>query len=148
MAALILLRLNCAYRLTMPCGLSPTVLGPAQSLIQGTWGKYATTNLHPPPVKNVWDYTSIAYTSLRCLIKRHLQLHRLRPDRLWGPTQPPVQWVPRGSFPGGKGRPGRDADHSPPSSAEFEKEQELYLLSPQPPPPPMACDGSTLLSLY
>jgi hypothetical protein len=27
-----------------------------------------------------------------------------------------------GSFPGGKGRPGRDADHSPPSSAEVKKE--------------------------
>jgi hypothetical protein len=27
-----------------------------------------------------------------------------------------------GSFPGGKVRPGRDADHSPPSSAEVKKE--------------------------
>jgi hypothetical protein len=27
-----------------------------------------------------------------------------------------------GSFPWGKARPGRDADHSPPSSAEFKKE--------------------------
>jgi hypothetical protein len=27
-----------------------------------------------------------------------------------------------GSFPGGKARPGRDADHSPPSSAEDKKE--------------------------
>jgi hypothetical protein len=27
-----------------------------------------------------------------------------------------------GSFPGGKARPGRDADHSPPSSAEFKNE--------------------------
>jgi hypothetical protein len=29
-----------------------------------------------------------------------------------GPTQPPIQWVP------GVKRPGREADHSPPSSAE------------------------------
>jgi hypothetical protein len=36
-----------------------------------------------------------------------------------------------GSFPGGKARPGRDADHSPPSSAEVKKEWELYLLSPR-----------------
>jgi hypothetical protein len=36
-----------------------------------------------------------------------------------------------GSFPGGKARPGRDADHSPPSSVEIKKEQELYLLSPK-----------------
>jgi hypothetical protein len=36
-----------------------------------------------------------------------------------------------GSFPGGKARPGRDADRSAPSSAEVKKEQELYLLSPK-----------------
>jgi hypothetical protein len=39
-----------------------------------------------------------------------------------------------GSFHGGKVRPGRDADHSPPSSAEVKNEQELYLLSPHVPP--------------
>jgi hypothetical protein len=32
---------------------------------------------------------------------------------------------------GGKARPGRDADHSHPSSAEVAIEYELYLLSPQ-----------------
>jgi len=36
--------------------------------------------------------------------------------------------------PGVKARPGRDADHSPQSSAEVENEKELYLLSPQAPP--------------
>jgi hypothetical protein len=39
-----------------------------------------------------------------------------------GSTQPPVQWVPGGPFPGGKARLGRDADHSPPSSAEVVNE--------------------------
>jgi hypothetical protein len=39
-----------------------------------------------------------------------------------------------GSFPGGKARPRRDADHSPPSSAEVKNEYELYLLSPHVPP--------------
>jgi hypothetical protein len=39
-----------------------------------------------------------------------------------GPTQPPVQWVLGGPFPGGKARPGPDADHSPPSSADFDNE--------------------------
>jgi hypothetical protein len=39
-----------------------------------------------------------------------------------------------GPFPGGKARRGRDADHSPPSSAEVVNEYELYLLSPQAPP--------------
>jgi hypothetical protein len=38
------------------------------------------------------------------------------------PTQPPVQWVLRVLSPGVKARPGRDADHSPPSSAEVENE--------------------------
>jgi hypothetical protein len=38
-----------------------------------------------------------------------------------------------GPFPGGKARPGRDADHSPPSSAEFVNKWELYLLSSQAP---------------
>jgi hypothetical protein len=39
-----------------------------------------------------------------------------------------------GHFSGGKARPGRDADHSPPSSAEVKYELELYLLSPHVPP--------------
>jgi hypothetical protein len=37
-----------------------------------------------------------------------------RPDRLLGPTQTSIQWVP------GVKRPGHDADHSPPS-AEVKK---------------------------
>jgi hypothetical protein len=37
-------------------------------------------------------------------------------------------------FPGGKARPGRDADHAPQSCAEVKNEQELYLLSPHVPP--------------
>jgi hypothetical protein len=39
-----------------------------------------------------------------------------------------------GPFPGGKARPGRDANHSPPCSAEVKFEKELYLLSPHAPP--------------
>jgi hypothetical protein len=34
-----------------------------------------------------------------------------------GPTQPPIQWVP-GALSLGVKRPGHEADHSPPSSAE------------------------------
>jgi hypothetical protein len=34
-----------------------------------------------------------------------------------GPTQPPMQWVP-GALSLGVKRPGREADHSTPSSAE------------------------------
>jgi hypothetical protein len=37
-----------------------------------------------------------------------------------GLTQPPIQWVPGILSPGVKARPGRDADHSPPSSVQNE----------------------------
>jgi hypothetical protein len=37
-----------------------------------------------------------------------------------GPTQPPVEWVPRTLSPALK-RQGREADHSPPASAEVKK---------------------------
>jgi hypothetical protein len=46
-----------------------------------------------------------------------------------GPTQPPIQWVPGALFPGCK-RPGREAGHSPPSSAEVKECVEIYLHSP------------------
>jgi hypothetical protein len=37
-----------------------------------------------------------------------------------GPTQPPIQWV-LGALSLGQKRPGREADHSPPSSAEVKQ---------------------------
>jgi hypothetical protein len=46
-----------------------------------------------------------------------------------GSTQPPIQWV-RGAFSLGVKRPGREADHSPPSSAEVKECVELHLHSP------------------
>jgi hypothetical protein len=46
-----------------------------------------------------------------------------------GPTQPPIQWVPGALSPGVK-RPGREADHSPPSSAEV-KNAWSYTSNPQ-----------------
>ena len=42
-------------------------------------------------------------------------------------TQPPLKWAP--GLPGGKVRPGRDADPSPPSNAEVKNRVELYLYS-------------------
>jgi hypothetical protein len=46
-----------------------------------------------------------------------------RLDRLWGPTQPSIKWVPGDLSPGAK-RQKREADHSPPPNVE------LYLHSP------------------
>jgi hypothetical protein len=49
-----------------------------------------------------------------------------------GPTQPPIQWVP-GALSLGVKRPRREAEHSPPSSAEVKGWVELYLYSPNTP---------------
>jgi hypothetical protein len=45
-----------------------------------------------------------------------------------GPTQPSIQWVPGALSPGVK-RPGRESDHSLPSSADVKECVELYLHS-------------------
>jgi hypothetical protein len=45
----------------------------------------------------------------------------LCPDRLWGPPSLLYNGY-RGSFPRGQSVSGRDADHSPPSSAEVKNE--------------------------
>ena len=63
------------------------------------------------------------------------EIFRTCPDRAWWPTQPPVQWVL--GLAGGKERPWRDADHSPPSSAMGKKEQ-IYTSTP-----PMGCTACT-----
>jgi hypothetical protein len=45
-----------------------------------------------------------------------------------GSTQPPIQWVPGALSPKVK-RPGREADHSPPTSAEIKK-MWIYTSTP------------------
>jgi hypothetical protein len=52
----------------------------------------------------------------------------LFPDRLCSPPK----LLSKGT--GGKAQPGRDADHSPLTSAEVTNEKELYLLSSEVPP--------------
>jgi hypothetical protein len=49
-----------------------------------------------------------------------------------GPTQPRIQCVTRALLLGVK-RPGREADHSPPSSAELKECVEIHLHSPNTP---------------
>jgi len=56
------------------------------------------------------------------------EIFRTRPDRLRVPTS----FLDNGYrvFPGGKVRPGRDADPSLPCSAEVKNRVELYLYTP------------------
>jgi len=56
------------------------------------------------------------------------EIFRTCPDRLWGP--PSLLYNGYRVFHGGKERPGRDADPSPPSSAIGHETVELYLYSP------------------
>jgi hypothetical protein len=56
------------------------------------------------------------------------EIFRTCPDRPWGP--PSLLYNGHRVFPGGKVRPGRDADPSPPSSADVKNRVELYLYSP------------------
>jgi hypothetical protein len=49
-----------------------------------------------------------------------------------GPTQRSIQWIP-GALSLWVKRPGREADHSPPSRAEVKECVELYFYSPNTP---------------
>jgi hypothetical protein len=63
--------------------------------------------------------------------------------QLWGPPSL-LSNAYRGSIPGKKERPGRDADHSPPSSAEVKNKQETHSF-PSPPWRLYGGGGTTLL---
>jgi len=54
------------------------------------------------------------------------------PRMALGSTQTPIQWAP-GAISLGIKRPGREADNSPPFSAEGKEYVELYLHSPNTP---------------
>jgi len=101
-----------------------------------------------PLVMKEYSYTSTppmgrtACTEPQCLYKGDLygagwsgnrtlvggEIFRACPDRPWGP--PSLLYKGYRVFPGGKERPGRDADPSPPSSAVGHERLELYLYSP------------------
>jgi hypothetical protein len=56
---------------------------------------------------------------------------RIRPDRPWGPTS--LLYNGYRVFAPGIKRPGRGADHPPPSGTEVTEKVELYLYSPSGP---------------
>jgi hypothetical protein len=57
---------------------------------------------------------------VRVPVKSRICSSPRRPDRLWGPPSLLSNWVPGVLSPGVK-RQGRDADHSPPTSADVKK---------------------------
>jgi hypothetical protein len=56
--------------------------------------------------------------------KGNIFLFSIKSRQVLGPTQPAFQWVPRIK------RPGREADHSPPSSSGFKKGGAIPPLPP------------------
>ena len=81
---------------------------------------------------------------------RWSEIFRTCSDRPWGP--PCFLYNGYQVFPGGKERPGRDADPSPPSSAVGHERVELYLYSSYGPyglcRPSVPVQGVNFTSLY
>jgi hypothetical protein len=57
---------------------------------------------------------------VRVPVEKRIFTPPCHPDRLGEPTQLPIQWVP-GALSSGVKWPGREADHSAPTSAEVKK---------------------------
>ena len=64
--------------------------------------------------------SSVGVMTVRGSIPGGGEIFRTCPDRLWGP--PSLLYIGYWVFPGGKERPRRDADPSPPSSVVVKKE--------------------------
>jgi hypothetical protein len=64
------------------------------------------------------------FDSRQCKIFTYILSTTLRPNLR--PIQPPIQWIPGALSPGVK-RQGREADHSPPSSAEASTPRYVFM---------------------
>jgi hypothetical protein len=137
-----ILRLSFHLRLGLPSGLFPSFFQ-AKILCFShlTLACYMTGPCRPPwfyHLSNIWRslqvtkllvvQSSPASCHFLCLRSKYSPQHPL----LIGPIQAPIQWVP-GALSLGVKRPRREADHSPPSSAEVKEWVELYLHSPNTP---------------
>jgi len=70
------------------------------------------------------------YTGVRVPARLNIFLFTTASRPAVGPTQPPIQWLPVAVSLGVK-RPGAEADHSPPSSAEVKKMRGAIRPFPQ-----------------
>jgi hypothetical protein len=101
-----------------------TCLGPNLSGVQLTIGIWLSRSCHHFSPNFVWESR---LWRCRCPLPLHFSPFSLTGDNItarhsancWPlePTQPPIQWVP-GALSLGVKRPGRDDDHSSPSSVE------------------------------
>jgi hypothetical protein len=66
------------------------------------------------------------YKIKSCFLKYSIRRFEL-PIGAIGCHQPPIQWVPRAPSPGEK-RPGREADHPPPTNAEVKNGEAVPCL--------------------
>jgi hypothetical protein len=90
--------------------------------------KYLQILKEPFFLYNIHSHTFLHRTLLRRICCYIIFLPLSRPERLLGPTQPPIQRLP-GALCLGVKRPGREADHSPPSTTEVKAWMELYVHS-------------------
>jgi hypothetical protein len=90
------------------------------------WTVFSSWSQNPDPY---WMIEVLGFDSRRGL---WIFLFTTASSRALGPTQPPIQRVP-GALSQGVKRLVREADHSPPSSAEVKECVELYLHSPNTP---------------
>jgi hypothetical protein len=75
-----------------------------------------------------FQHVSLNITDLHLITGLGIFLFTTMSGPALGPTQPPIQWVP-GALCLGVKRPGREADHSPPSSTEVKECVQPYLQS-------------------
>jgi hypothetical protein len=69
------------------------------------------------------DCRKLYTVRMNCIIvffTKEISLSSMSSRPILGPTQPPIQWALGALSPGVK-RPGREADHSPPTGAEVKK---------------------------
>jgi hypothetical protein len=91
--------------------------------LEGFQPKLCMHFLFPLALGSDWTIGVLGFDSRRGL---RIFLFTTASRTALGPTQPPIRWVPVALSLGVK-RPGREANHSPPSSGEVKECGELYI---------------------
>jgi hypothetical protein len=100
------------------------IYGPKREEVAGGWRRLRREELYNL-YSTGWTIGALGFDSRRGL---EIFLFITESRTALGTTQPPIQWVKQ-AFSLRVKRPGREADHSPPSSAEVKECVELNLHS-------------------